>query len=120
MVIRTTRSAALSGLAVPNSSPATVGWYRASISSGGKIRFGPVRRDVNVYLKWAFVEAANSSLLNAERCDYGHISRLYQRIKPRRGHGKAKVAVARHLSEASFWMLKKGEPYREPMPSTQR
>lgn len=89
-------------------------------SSGGKIRFGAVRRDVNVYLKWAFVEAANSALLNAQRCGYGHISRLYQRIQPRRGHGKAKVAVARHLSEAAFWMLKKGEPYREPMSSTQR
>jgi transposase len=89
-------------------------------SSGGKIRFGAVRRDVNVYLKWAFVEAANSGLLNAERCGYGHISRLYQRIQPRRGHGKAKVAVARHLAEAAFWMLKKGEPYREPMSSTQR
>jgi transposase len=89
-------------------------------SSGGKIRFGPVRRDVNMYLKWAFVEAANSALINAERCGYGHIHRLYQRLKSRRGHGKAKVAVARHLSEASFWMLKKGEPYREPMSSTQR
>ena len=89
-------------------------------SSGGKIRFGAVRRDVNVYLKWGFVEAANSSVLNRERCGYGHISRLYQRIKSRRGHGKAKVAVARHLAEACFWMLKKGEPYREPMPSTQR
>jgi transposase len=89
-------------------------------SSGGKFRYGPVRRDVNVYLKWAFVEAANSSVLNCERCEYGHISRLYQRIKARRGHGKAKVAVARHLSEASFWMLKKGEPYREPLSSTQR
>jgi transposase len=89
-------------------------------SSGGKIRLGPVRRDVNVYLKWAFVEAANSAVLNAERCGYGHIHRLYQRIKSRRGHGKAKVAVARHLSEASFWMLTKGEPYREPVSSTQR
>jgi transposase len=89
-------------------------------SSGGKIHFGAVRRDVNVYLKWAFVEAANSALLNAERCGYGHIHRLYQRIRPRRGHGKAKVAVARHLSEASFWMLNQGEPYREPMSSTQR
>ena len=89
-------------------------------SSGGKFRYGAVRRDVNVYLKWAFVEAANSSILNCERCQYNHISQLYQRIKARRGHGKAKVAVARHLSEASFWMLKKGEPYREPMSSTQR
>jgi transposase len=89
-------------------------------SSGGKIRFGAVRRDVNVYLKWAFVEAANSAILNRERSGYNHISRLYQRIKTRRGHNRAKVAVARHLSEASFWMLKKGEPYREPVSSTQR
>jgi transposase len=89
-------------------------------SSGGKFRYGPVRRDVNVYLKWAFVEAANSSILNRERCGYDHISQLYPRIKARRGHGKAKVAVARHLSEASFWILKKGEPYREPVSSTQR
>jgi transposase len=89
-------------------------------SSGDKFRYGPVRRDVNVYLKWAFVEAANSAVLNAGRCGYDHISRLYQRIKARRGHGKAKVAVARHLSEAAFWMLKKGEPYREPTLSTQR
>jgi transposase len=89
-------------------------------SSGDKFRYGRVRRDVNVYLKWAFVEAANSAVLNCERCGYHHISRLYQRIKARRGHGKAKVAVARHLAEAAFWMLKKGEPYREPVSSTQR
>jgi len=89
-------------------------------SSGGKFRYGATRRDVNVYLKWAFVEAANSSIQNRERCGYKHISQLYQRIKARRGHNRAKVAVARHLSEASFWMLKKGEPYREPVLSTQR
>ena len=41
-------------------------------------------------------------------------------IEEVKAHGKAKVAVARHLAEACFWMLKKGEPYREPMPSTQR
>jgi transposase len=75
--------------------------------SGGKFHYGPVRRDVNVYLKWAFVEAANSAILNRERSGYQHISRLYQRIKPRRGHNRAKVAVARHLAEASFWMLRR-------------
>lgn len=89
-------------------------------SSGGKFYYGAVRRDVNVYLKWAFVEAANSSILNRQRSNYQHIDRLYQRIKGRRGHQRAKVAVARHLAEATFWMLKKGEPYREPMLSTQR
>lgn len=89
-------------------------------SSGGKVRFGAVRRDVNHYLKWAFVEAANSAVLNRTRCGYTHISQLYDRLAARRGHGKAKVAVARHLAEASFWMLTKGEPYRALMPSTPR
>lgn len=88
-------------------------------SSGGKIRYGPTRRDANVYLKWAFVEAANSAVLNRQRCGYHHVGRLYERVKARRGHGKAIVAVARHLAEASFWMLKKGESYREPKLSRQ-
>jgi transposase len=89
-------------------------------SSGGKVRFGAVRRDVNQYLKWAFVEAANSAVLNRTRCGYTHISQLYDRLRARRGHGKAKVAVARHLAEASFWILTKGEPYRAPVASTPR
>lgn len=87
-------------------------------SSGGKIRLGAIRRDVNQYLKWAFIEAANSALLNRQRCSYTHLSQLYDRLRARRGHGKAKVAVARHLAEASFWMLTKGEPYRPPRSST--
>src|SRR3989441_12680500 len=33
-------------------------------ASGGKSRFGPSRPDVNRYLKWAFVEAANAICLN--------------------------------------------------------
>lgn len=88
-------------------------------SSGGKFHYGRVRKDVNLYLKWAFTEAANSAVLNCERCEYRHVDRLYENIKPRRGHGRAIVAVARHLAEAAFWMLKKGENYREPMSSTQ-
>lgn len=87
-------------------------------SSGGKVRFGAIGRDVNQYLKWAFIEAANSAVLNRTRCGYQHISQLYDRLRTRRGHGKAKVAVARHLAEASFWMLTKGEPYRAPRSST--
>jgi transposase len=89
-------------------------------SSGGKVRFGAVRRDVNQYLKWAFVEAATSAVLNRQQSGYTHISQLYDRLCARRGHGKAKVTVARHLAEASFWMLTKGEPYRAPMASTPR
>jgi hypothetical protein len=42
-----------------------------------------------------------------------HVSRLYGRIRRKKGHSIAVGAVARHLSEAAFWMLTKQEPYRE-------
>ena len=41
-------------------------------------------------------------------------SRLYEKIRQHKGHQKAVGAVARHLAEATYWILKKGEPYREP------
>ena len=47
-----------------------------------------------------------------------HVSRLYERIARRKGHPKAIGALARHLAEATFWILSKQEPYREPKIST--
>jgi transposase len=87
--------------------------------SGGKRYDGRVRPDVNRYLKWAFVEAANVIVLNQKRWEDRHVVQLYQRLRQRKGHAKAVVAVARHLAEAAYWVLKKGEPYREPQ-STRR
>jgi len=87
------------------------------LKESGNRRFkGQVRPDVNRYLKWAFVEAANISVLNQERWSGRHTVRLYRRLKAHKGHAKAVVAVARHLAEAAFWVLTKEEPYREPQP----
>ena len=83
-------------------------------SSGGKSYFGRVRPDVNRYLKWALVEAANIVVINQSRWAGRHVTRLYQRIREGKGHAKAAVAVARHLAEAAYWILKKNEPYKEP------
>jgi len=44
-----------------------------------------------------------------------HVVRLYQRIKRRKNHQKAVVAVARHLAEAAWCLLTKQEVYREPL-----
>ena len=82
-------------------------------ASGGKVRYGRMRPDVNRYLKWAFVEAGNSVARKRERRPERHVVRLYERIAKRRGGSTAVGAVARHLAEATYWMLKKGEPYRE-------
>jgi len=83
-------------------------------ASGGKIRYGPLRPDVNRYLKWAFIEAANAICLQQSRYPHRHVSGLYRRVKARKGHQKAVGAVARHLAEATYWILTRREPYREP------
>lgn len=86
--------------------------------SGGRRRYGPLRSDVNHYLKWAFVEAANAVCRQRARYPGRHVSLLYDRVRKRRGHHKAIGAVARHLAEAAYWVLTKREPYREPGSST--
>lgn len=83
-------------------------------ASGDKMRFGRLRPDVNRYLKWAFVEAANCVRLHAKNHPDRHVTRLYQHIARRRGHQKAVGAVARHLAEATFHVLSKKEEYKEP------
>jgi transposase len=83
-------------------------------ASGGKVRYGPLRADVNRYLKWAFAEAANSVAVNHTRCPDRHVSQLYRRIRAKKGHPKAIGAVARHLAEAAFHVLRQKQMYRDP------
>jgi len=52
-------------------------------ASGGKVRSGRLRSDVNQYLKWAFAESGNSVAVNHLRHPQRHVSRLYGRIRRR-------------------------------------
>jgi len=83
-------------------------------ASGGHVRYGRTRVDTNHYLKWSYAEAANVVMMLRRRYPKRHVSRLYERIKKRRGHQKAIGAVGRHLAEATYWMLTKHESYRDP------
>jgi transposase len=86
-------------------------------SSGGKSWRGPTPRACNHYLKWAFVEAANVIAAQRRRMEakHPHVVRLYERVKGNtKMSGKAKVAVARHLAEACWWVLTRKQDYREP------
>jgi transposase len=82
--------------------------------SGQTRRYGPVRNDVNRYLKHAFVEAANAVCMHRSHPRFRHVGNLYDRMKHRKGHQKAIGAVARHLAEATYWILTKKEEYRAP------
>jgi len=83
-------------------------------SSGGHTRLGQICGDVNQYLKWAFIEAGNLVVVHQQHLAGEHVVRLYQRVKRKRNYQKAVVAVARHLAEAAYWILKKQEVYRPP------
>ena len=67
-------------------------------ASGGRVRYGRTRPDVNRYLKWVYAEAANATMIDRRRHPKQHVSRLYERVRQRGGHQKTIGAVGRHLS----------------------
>jgi len=86
-------------------------------SSGARSRYGHLPKQSNHYLKWAFTEAANavSRYRNHPSWRHKHVIRLYECVRQQKGHSKAVGAVARHLAEATFWMLTKNQTHKEPV-----
>jgi len=66
-------------------------------------------RQGNPYLKTALVQAACSAI-NVKGSYY---QAKYVRLKQRRGHKRAIVAIAHTLLVTVYYMLKRGEAYRE-------
>lgn len=75
-------------------------------SSGGKRRLGAISKQGNTMVRWLLVEAAQK----AARYDPA-LRQDYQRLKFRRGHAVAKVAIARKLAVRMYWMLRSGADY---------
>jgi transposase len=104
----------ISRFATPEKLASYAGTVPRVHSSGGHTRYGKLRNDVNHYLKWAYSEAGNSTAVNHKRFPLRHTSKVYRRIREKKGHAKAVGAVGRHLAEASFWVLTRNEDYKEP------
>jgi transposase len=77
--------------------------------SAGKRKTGKTRKG-DRWLRTALVEAANSA---AGRTKDTYLHSQYLRIKRRRGHNKAIVAVAHSILVAAYYMLKDQCPYDE-------
>ena len=75
-------------------------------SSGGKRRLGAISKQGNTLVRWLLVEAAQK----AARYD-PELRQDYNRLKFRRGHAVAKVAIARKLAVRMYWMLRSGADY---------
>ena len=83
-------------------------------ASGNKIYLGPTSPRSNHFLRWAFVEAGNVVAARQKLWPDRHVVKLYKRVRDRKCHNKAVVAVGRHLAESSWWILTKAQDYREP------
>jgi transposase len=77
-------------------------------SSGERQRWGGISKQGNSFLRYLLVEGASS----AARGDKD-LGRMYARLKARKHHGVAKVAVARKLAVRLYWMLRTQKPYPE-------
>jgi transposase len=77
-------------------------------SSGSKRRLGGISKQGNPFLRYLLVEGATS----AAKGDPA-LGRMYARLKARKHHGVAKIAVARKLAVRLYWMERTNQPYPE-------
>jgi transposase len=73
---------------------------------------GRISKRGSTSARWALVEAAASVVRQP-----GPLRAFYERIRARRGHGKAVVAVARKLATLFWCLLARGEDYAHQQPS---
>jgi transposase len=77
-------------------------------SSGQRRRLGSISKQGNPFLRQLLVEGAAS----AARADKD-LARMYARLKAKKHHGVAKVAVARKLAVRLYWIARTEKSYPE-------
>jgi len=81
-------------------------------SGSGPARGGRISKQGSPQARWALVEAARSVVLQP-----GPMHAFYERIRARKGHNAAIVAVARKLAVLFYCMLTREEDYAHQQPS---
>lgn len=75
--------------------------------SSGKTKTGRITKQGSPLLRWILVQCS----LSAIRHDH-HIRTFYERIKQRKGHGKAIVATAKEMLVIIWYMLTRHQLYK--------
>jgi transposase len=81
-------------------------------SGSAPTKGGRISKQGSPAARWALVEAAWSVVQQP-----GPLHAFYERIRARRGHGKAVVACARKLAVLFWCLLSRGEDYAHQQPS---
>jgi transposase len=85
---------------------------RVRQSGSEPARGGRISKQGSASARWVLVEAAWSVVHQP-----GPLRAFYERIRARRGHGKAVVATARKLTVLFWCLLSRGEDYAHQQPS---
>jgi transposase len=75
--------------------------------SSGKIKTGRITKQGSPLLRWILVQCSLSAIKYEQ-----HMRKFYERIKQRKGHGKAIVATAKEMLVIIWYMLTKHQLYR--------
>jgi transposase len=85
-----------------------LGLNPSEASSGQRRRLGAISKQGNPFLRHLLVEGATSAIRGDKS-----LARLYARLKAKKHHGVAKVAVARKLAVRLYWMARTQKSYPE-------
>ena len=85
-----------------------LGLNPSEASSGQRRRLGSISKQGNPFLRYLLVEGAAIAVRGDK-----DLARMYARLKAKKHHGVAKVAVARKLAVRLYWMARTGKSYPE-------
>lgn len=85
-----------------------VGIIPSVYQSGETRRTGSITKEGTAYLRWALIQAAHKSVVQKS-----HLASFYRRLK-KKDKKKAKVAVARKILVAAYYILSKKTEFKNP------
>jgi transposase len=101
----------ISRFATPEKAAAYLGLVPGTRQSAQKCYHGPITKRGNVQARWMLIQAAQSIARHP-----GPLGAFFRRLKQKKNHNVAVVAVARKLVMIAWCMLTKNEPYRYALP----
>lgn len=75
--------------------------------TGEKTHYGHINKDSNPFIRWVLIEAVPKAIKKDPK-----LRACYYKILIKKGQANAKIAVARKLLIAIYFMLKNREPYK--------
>ena len=81
-------------------------------SSGDKVHYGKITKEGNKFLRWIIIQCATTIVAHKKPED---LYWFYCKLKKKKGHGKAVVALANRMLTNIYYMLKNNQTYDELM-----